>query len=421
MATYDPSQRDTVLPTAPSKTAVLGGKGVYFALEGLNSFAATLYLYYLWFYLQHQFGFTNQQNLVCAAVSGAIYVLGSWSGGRFAQKQGYSKALIAGFTGMLLSVLMGAQCTTWLGQISMLCLYTVSMSFTWPALEALVSENEPRKNLTRMVGLYNLVWAATAAVANFVGGAIIEHLGPKSFFYVPAALHLLELGILFFVHRHVSQPTDPDTLDSDEPHPVSNSKLFLRLAWVANPFAYVAINSLVPLIPFIAQKLQLSPMMAGYFCSVWLFSRFGAFWLLWLWPGWHYRFGFLLGSYLTMVVCFGTILLSANLVLLILAQAGFGLATGLIYYSSLYYSMDVGDTKGEHGGLHEAAIGLGNMAGPGLSAAALGLFPKLPQSGTWAVCGLMVVGLTALFTIGRQNQENGNRPGKDREALVSAQ
>jgi MFS family permease len=348
-------------------------------------------------------GFSNQQNLVCAAFSGAIYVVGSWSGGRFAQTKGYFTALAVGFAGMLLALLQGARSETGLGQIAMLGIYTAGMSFTWPALEALVSENEARKNLTRMVGLYNLVWAATGALAYFVGGAILEALEPKSSFYVPAVIHLCQLVLLFLIRGPAGEPSEASFPENDEPHPVRTSRLFLRLAWVANPFAYVAINSLVPMIPFIAHKLQLSPMLAGFFCSTWLFARFGAFWLLWVWPGWHYRFGFLLGSYIAMVGCYGTILLSVNLWLLILVQVGFGLATGLIYYSSLYYSMDVGDTKGEHGGLHEAAIGLGNLAGPGLSAAALGCLPNYPQSGTWSVCGLLVVGLTILFNVGRKN------------------
>jgi len=228
-------------------------------------------------------------------------------------------------------------------------------------------------------------------------------LGPISFFYVPAAIHLLQLVLLFFTRRPVTETAESPAADLEEPHPVPNSRLFLRLAWIANPFAYVAINSLVPMIPFLAQKLQLSPMLAGFFCSVWLFARFGAFWLLWLWPGWHYRFHFLLASYLAMIGCYGALLLSSHFWLLILAQVAFGLSVGLIYYSSLYYSMDVGDTKAEHGGLHEAAIGLGNLAGPGLSAAALQLFPAYPQSGTLSVCGLLVLGLTALVVASRRN------------------
>src|SRR4029079_11670470 len=84
-------------------------------------------------------------------------------------------------------------------------------------------------------------------------------------------------------------------------------------------------------------------------------------------------------------------LLSANLWALIAAQVIFGLSLGLVYSSSLFYSMDVGETKGEHGGFHEAAIGAGACAGPAVGAAALYLFPNHPESSTWAVTALLCI------------------------------
>jgi len=78
-------------------------------------------------------------------------------------------------------------------------------------------------------------------------------------------------------------------------------------------------------------------------------------------------------------------------------RVAFGAAVGLIYYSSLFYSMDVGETKGEHGGFHEAAIGAGIFAGPAFGAAALQFFPRHPHSGTWAVSGLLLAGLAGMI------------------------
>src|SRR6185503_20347508 len=98
-----------------------------------------------------------------------------------------------------------------------------------------------------------------------------------------------------------------------------------------------------------------------------------------LWPGWHYRFRWLAAAYVTMTSSFVTLLLAPNLWLVIAAQIAFGLALGLIYYSSLYYSMDVGETKGEHGGFHEAMIGLGSCAGPAVGAASLYFAPGNPH------------------------------------------
>jgi MFS family permease len=287
-------------------------------------------------------------------------------------------------------------------QLLVLSVWTLGMSFTWPALEASTSESSNRLALPRLVGIYNLVWAGTAAVAYFSGGAMLEAFGARSSFLIPALLHLCQLLILAWPSRP-NKDNAMDAVPSAPPAPLSTAKrhplapAFLKMAWLANPCAYVAMNCIIPTIPYIAKKFALSPMLAGFFCSVWLFSRLAAFLGLWLWPGWHYRARWMLAAFFAMIACFVTLLVAPNLWLVLLAQIIFGVSVGLLYYSSLYYSMDVGDTKGEHGGLHEAAIGLGNLAGPAISSAALHLFPAQINSGAWSVGGFLTVGLAILF------------------------
>ena len=118
------------------------------------------------------------------------------------------------------------------------------------------------------------------------------------------------------------------------------------MAWLANPFAYIGINTLIAVMPGIARRLELSTMLAGFWGSLWCFARFGTFVGLWLWPGWHYRFRWLLAAYLALVCAFITILLAPNLPVLVAAQVVFGGAVGLIYYSSLFYSMDMQRDQG---------------------------------------------------------------------------
>jgi hypothetical protein len=155
----------------------------------------------------------------------------------------------------------------------------------------------------------------------------------------------------------------------------------------------------------VALRLELSTTLAGFFCSTWCFARLGAFVVLWRWNGWHYRFRWLLAWYFVLIVSFAATLLAPNLAVVVLAQILFGGAIGLFYYSSLFYSMDIGETKGEHGGIHEAAIGLGNFAGPAIGALALQILPRYANSGAVAVSLLLLCGLGGLVSIwlsGRQ-------------------
>jgi predicted MFS family arabinose efflux permease len=383
-------------------------KSGYFALEGLNSFATVYYFYYFYFFMQKEFGFGNKANLILAALNGAIYAVMAWWGGKFSQRFGYFRALKLGFAIMLTSQIAGVLLHSAAGQILVMCFTVVGMCFTWPTLEALVSEGEDRRGLQHMVGVYNVVWAGTGAVAYFSGGAMLETLGFKSLFYVPIAVLITQLGLTVWLESHARNsphPQPPAGGQSESLHVPAGAdpKKFLRMAWLANPFAYITINTLIAVMPGVATRLGLSTMLAGFYCSVWCFARVGAFCALWVWPDWHYRFRWLLISYLALIGSFVAILTANNLLMLLVAQVVFGGAVGLIYYSSLFYAMDVGETKGEHGGIHEAAIGIGNFAGPAVGAASVQLLHGT-ASAAIGVSALLLCGLIGLMFIWRSGK-----------------
>ena len=376
--------------------------------------------------MQTRHGFDNRANLELAALTGAVCALSAWLGGKFGQRFGYFKALKVGWGLMLGAMMAGSQIESARGHILVTLVASVGMCFTWPNLEGMACEGETRAGLQQMVGIYNVVWAAVAAVSNFIGGALLTEFGLVSLFYIPALIHLVQLGLTFRLESEAAgaswrspSPGLASRLESEAgavPAPAagpvapSTARKFLRMAWLANPFAYIAINTLVAVIPGLAQRFKLSTTFAGFCCSIWCFSRFGTFLTLWLWDGWHYRFRWLLLSYLALIGAFTAILTVPSLAVLLLAQLVFGAAVGLMYYSSLFYSMDVGDTKGEHGGLHEAAIGLGNFAGPAVGAASLYFLPQYANAGVLAVSGLLTLGLAALAGIWAAGGRGGGSP-----------
>ncbi len=391
-------------------------KTAVFVLEGLNALSTTYFFYDIYFYTKAQFHFGAIHNLILAATMGVLYAVCALLAGRFAQRAGYFTSVRLGSAMMAVLFLIGSQVNGLAGTLAIIALGNMSLSLTWPALEALMSEGEPPARLQGLVGIYNVIWAGVGAIAYFAGGLMLQDWGLKSIFYVPAAILVVQTGFAWWLEREAEKqpPAKPEprlvvpVADSDT-SPISPA-LFLRMAWLANPLAYLAINTVIPTIPSLAAHFQFSAREAGFICSVWLFVRAGAFIFLRLWPKWHYRFRYLAGAYVGMIVSFGALLLAQNVWVLVLAQIIFGLALGLIYYSSLFYSMDVGQTKGEHGGIHEAAIGMGNAAGPGLAAIALAFFPDHPGSGTEAVCVLLLFGLAVLYWMRYRGSLKAARP-----------
>lgn len=392
---------------SPSATGVRPRKTVYFVLEGLNSFGSNFYFYYLFFYMHERFAFGNRENLTLAALNGFIYMFAAWFTGRFGQRFGYARALQIGFFVMAAGMIAGLFARSAPTQVVVLIIWTIGNCFTWPNLEALASEGEDPDGLKQKVGLYNVVWAGTGAISYFIGGALLERLGLECLFWLPLIIYLLEAALLAWTQTVpraalplAAFPSSDNPVELN-PRPIARTRAFLRMAWLANPFAYVAINTVVAVVPELALQLRLGPALAGVFCSVWFFARLGTFVLLWQWAGWHYRFGWFHSAYVLLITSFAVILLFPKLLVVLIAQVAFGYAVGLIYYSSLYYSMNVGEAKGEHGGMHEAAIGAGIFVGPGLGAAALHWRPDHPDSGTWAVSLALCAGMLALLVVSR--------------------
>ncbi len=380
-------------------------KAAMYLIELITCFAAVYYSNFLFFYMKNRFGFGGLENLLLASVSGFVYIFASWKGGVFAQRFGSYRSLYVGFSLFAAAMIAGLSFHTAFAQIMVYALWTIAVSFIWPAIEAIVCEGSKEK-LPDMVGFYNITWAGSSAIAYFTAGMLLERLGMESLFWIPLLIVASQAIVLAFVIRFSRRQKSafaPIT-DAAETKRSADEKRFMHMAWLANPLSYVAINTVIPLIPSLAGKLGLTTAAAGIVCSVWLFARLGAFVLLWKWTGWHYRFRWLAGAFALMIVCFALLILAAALPLLLAAQIGFGLSIGLNYYSSLYYSMNASKKMGAHGGLHEAMIGTGLFLGPVCGAGAIALLPSIANAGVWSVSGLLITGFSALLWMKQRRQ-----------------
>ena len=167
---------------------------------------------------------------------------------------------------MFLSFALETQATALPVVIGLMMLATVGMCATWPALEALVSDGEPPARLQGLLGTYNVIWAIASAFAYFTGGAMIQHWGWTSMFLVPAGLQGIEFSIALWIHKHA--PRQPVRLltAAELINPITHKSIrspvspqtFLKMALLSNPFAYLAINTVVSVMPTLAGRLGLN-------------------------------------------------------------------------------------------------------------------------------------------------------------------
>ncbi|MCK9196108.1 MAG: hypothetical protein M0P16_03925 [Syntrophales bacterium] len=379
-------------------------KIIFYLVVLINSYAAVYYSGFLFFYVRDRFGFSDLENLLLAALSGLVYIFAAWQGGVFAERFGYVRGLYGGLIGVAISLAAGLLWDSVAGQVIVFAVWTVSVCFTWPALEAIVSEGGGAR-LSDMVGMYNVTWAVGAAVAYFTAGLLLERLGMASLFWLPLCLVAFQVVLVFLAGRlrRKGETVAPVVTEAKQTDGPTDSRRLLHMAWLANPLSYVAINTAMPLIPSISESLRLSTGAAGIICSAWMFARLAAFGILWHWTGWHYHITWLIGAFAVMTACFAAFVHPRSVPMLLAAQVGFGLSIGLIYYSSLFYSINASEEKGAHGGLHEAILGAGLFVGPACGASYLFLFPSL-AGGTWTVTGLLIAGLAGLVWMGRSGR-----------------
>ncbi len=383
-------------------------KSGYLVLSALATLGSSYFFGYLFFFLRDRFGFGDRENLAVAAMHGAIYVVSAWQCGKFAERRGFHTSLTLGFGGLSVCMVAGALAPTAVLEVAIIAVFSVVLLFIWPALEALITEDEPPSRVPHAIGWYNVTWSGAAAAAYFSGGSLYGWLGVGAVFWVPAAIYAIGLLITRRLARQaalVRRAAPPAAVESaHQPEAVLRAPsvpahTFLRLGWLANPFAFVAIFTLIALMPGLVDKFQLRPAEIGVFCSLWLFGRLGAFIWLWHWTGWHYKFRWLAGGFILLASTFVLILLAPVLWVVLAAQVGFGVACGILYYASLFYSMDVGEARAELGGLHEAALGVGIFAGPAVGAASIHFFPGHAHASAIAVTALLAVGFAGLIGI----------------------
>ena len=396
-----------------------------YATEAVNSIASALITVGLPFYTSHRFGWGARENFAIAALQGVLYVLGALYARRVSRRWGRARSLLVLYAGMtVFAIAVGISASMlWANtSVMLVVIETALMAASWPMLESLVSAAGEPSRLSRRLGCYNIIWASAGAIAVAASGAIIQHAPAWVFFGIVAAGHLLA-GVLIFCRTRFSAAS----LDNDEPaetpaysEPESSSptldaavvrrhRLALWLSRIALPSTYVIVYSLAPALPSLHAIKQLSPTVATLVASIWLIARAAAFAITGSTTFWHKRPGLMLVSSLTMLFAFigiiipgaltGMDLVNALLAMAI-AQIVLGISIGTIYSASLYFGMAVSDGSTEHGGYHEALIGLGQILGPLMGAIMQWIRPDVLWPAVMGISGLVSITVIVQAIVG---------------------
>lgn len=392
----------TRLPRSASTTPLLIRRVAVplYGIEFLGSVAGTLLSIGIFFFMNHRFGWQARENFLLAAAQGVVYVPGALLAGRVTARFG-RRASVAALYGILTILCVAAWTlaseqgsSSAVAVVGVLLVYTFAIGISWPVLESLVATGDA-PGMARRIAAYNVVWPAAGWVAIGLEGAVIRYW-PAGMFLVPAACHLLGLLFLAKVWTGAADSVPFHAHPLAEPLLLRKRTLALWLSRTALPATYTVVYGLMPLMPSLPTVGRLPTAMQTVVADVWLITRWIAFVALALSGWWHTRPRVLLWAAVAMLVAFFGMTLPPthgaspmlDLVSLIAWQVPMGLALGMIYSGSLYFGMVLSEGSTEHGGYHEALIGLGWMIGPAAGAAA-----------QWASPGALWAGIAAVGTI----------------------
>ena len=405
-----------------------------YVVEGLTSFAATLQMVGIFFYTANRFGWDLASNFKLAAGQGVVYVAGALLAGKLVGRFRAVPALAGLYVVLAAVTAAGAAATAYLPSpvpavVAVLLAYSFFGAMGWPILEGMVSVGVDAHALSRRIAVYNFVWAGTGAAALAVNGAIIEHW-PLGVFILPTLLHAgCAAGLWLVRGRQTGTATAPPSTAHVAPEPelLRVRGLALLLSRIALPATYIVIYSLSAMLPSLPVMRELDVTAKTVVGSAWLVARWGTFLLLGLHPWWHTRPSAMLAAAALMLVAFVGMTLrpstwwagaaasiAFDLTWMIAWQLLLGAALGLIYFASLYFGMVLSDGSTEHGGYHEALIGLGQVCGPAVGVLALWVRPGDFQFGVLAVSGVVAATVAAAgvasAVIARRREESPDFP-----------
>jgi predicted MFS family arabinose efflux permease len=285
----------------------------------------------------------------------------------------------------------------------------LSLALFWPSIQRKLSLLSPGRTLWAALGVFNVLWAIGVGLGTVATPAVYASWGLRWTLFLGLLTALLAGAIL------CARMPEPSSAGPAEP-PVGEeaardrARLFLRLAWIANFTVFFAMVGVVRIFPRISSQLGIELGHMGWILVPLDLGKIAAFGFLGRHPFWHYSFRHLA---LAQGIA-GAALILAGLMeawwLFMVLFPLVGALSGLTYFSSIYYSLNLRESEGKKSGIHEIVLSSGVCFGPLLCGMVAEGFPSRP--GAALIFGGLVVlgGLGFQALLHRRGGEPASRP-----------
>jgi len=382
----------------------------------LNSFGSGVAYNGLFTLAKFNYAFTPTQNFLLALLYGVTYMPAALLIGPFLRRLPEGSRLL-NHRGVLVAIMFLMAAVAWMPVVAdrlaaggpgeggaqtraqwpiwlAAGLYSPLSGCLWPIVESYVSGGRRGAGLRGAIGKFNVCWSSALVVtllgiAPFVRDHAIAILTVLGWVQVGTAVVLVWFG-----------PRPGEHLHEHEPHPPVYDRL-LRVFQVLLAVAFLGISTLAPYLSAACKRLEIPAAAETPIIAIWMTARVFTFFAMERTHRWHGRWSTPVVGTALLLVASSTVVLAPvllprtpALVALVVGLLGFGVAIGMIYAATLYYTMEVGSAEVDAGGVFETLIGLGYTLGPlcglaGLVAVSLGSPGWVEQPVTVGVLALL--------------------------------
>ncbi len=343
------------------------------------------------------------------AVGGLGTAFGSIYLSRLSDHFGRRPLILIGLFGLTASCLLFAASTRWWHLFAITVVRSGFMGMFWPGLEARITDGFEGAEMTRRLGWFGISFSLGLLLGYPISG-LLHDSSPRTPFYLGAGIGAFLLTLLYVVFRRDGSH-DGHVLDDPEsaanhaealpPRPIRRA--FLLSAWIGNALAYAGAGVLRNLFPRFANLpapdgLGLSGFEVGLVASGMGVAMLLTFVIFGGSHFWHYRYRYLIGGQLAMLAGAAMFAVVSSIPLLFAGALTFGVGAGIIYISSIYYSLAGQAKRAGQSGLHEGILCFGWCGGM-LIVALISLHVTAARTPFWTCAAILAAGALVQTTI----------------------
>jgi len=293
------------------------------------------------------------------AVSSGFYVASALSFGKLSDRVSRLSLGRLGCGIFALGCVLLRLCPSIYWMMAAMPLLGIGLGMFWPPIQAAIADGSGADTLERNLGTFNVWWSLGKGLAFLTGAFLVNWKGFPVAFYLSAAMASgMTLGL---PRGRKVAPGGPRTVVSSQRE---DARSFLLMGWTGNALAFGIASTLNHHLPKLLKETGYGERRFGVILGAVFAVQSLSFLFLRANARWKYKKELFYATELAMGLSIWLLARTETISAVLFLGGLLGIGLGLMYYSSIFYSLHTDVGRGRNTGIHEAILGAGNLLVP---------------------------------------------------------